>query len=228
VFALAVVLYELSTGRHPFGSRGSRARLLGRASTSGAIQRRSIELPGADELLAAIDAARAVPPSRHEPTLSPFLDRLLLAALARAPLERPSAPELVLRLVEGERSDWWRARLQPTAREDPEPEDGAETWPLVGREAELAALSDVYAGLGATHPPRAAVVWLVGPEGSGKWRLLTSFAERMRKRDSRRSCSTRAGARPTRAARPARCSCCSTAGSASPAGARRSRARWRA
>lgn len=182
VFALAVVLYELATGHHPFGSKSSKARLLGRASTSGAIQRRSIELPGADELLAAIDAARFLPPSRREPSLSPFLDRLLAAGLARAPAERPDADELVLRLVEGERSDWWRARNDPTTRTETEAEpDDTAAWPLVGREAELAQLAELYEGLAHATPARAAVVWLVGPEGSGKWRLMTSFAAAVRK-----------------------------------------------
>jgi len=178
VFALGVVLYELATGVHPFGSNRSKARLLGRISTSGAILVRSIELPGADELLSAIDAARFLPPSRFAPSLSPFLDQLLAATLARAPHERPSANEVGQHLAEGELGDWWSARIDPTQGSAGE-SDGRQAWPLVGRTDELALLSELQAGL-ADPARRAAIVWLVGPEGSGKWRLMTGFAEGVR------------------------------------------------
>ncbi len=176
VFALGLVLYELATGLHPFGHARAKARLLGHISSSRAILKSSIELPGADELLSAIDAARFVPPSRLAPSLSPFLDRLLAQTLARASAERPSASELGERLRQGERGEWWSARIDPGAGDH---NDEPYAWPLVGRDAELAVLSELHAGLAAAR--RAAVVWLVGPEGSGKWRLMTAFAEAMRK-----------------------------------------------
>jgi hypothetical protein len=172
-------MYELATGVHPFASQRSKARLLGRISTSGAIPARSIELPGADELLSAIDAARILPPSRLAPSLSPFLDQLLAATLARAPHERPSAGELGQHLAEGERGEWWSARIDPTLGAAGEG-DGRQAWPIVGRASELAVLGELHAGL-ASPLRRAAVVWLVGPEGSGKWRLMTAFAEGVRR-----------------------------------------------
>lgn len=175
VFALGIVLYELATGLHPF-TPASRRAALGRLSTSGAIVGRSLEQAGADELLAAIDAARFPPASRLVPTLSPFLDRLLEELLARAPEDRPSAQELAARLAAGEGGEWWQARRGDEAtREQADPT----AWPLVGREAELATLDGLYREV-AGDPPRAGVVWLVGPEGSGKWRLLTTFARRVR------------------------------------------------
>src|SRR6185503_16892104 len=52
-----------------------------------------------------------------------------------------------------------------------------------GRDAELAALGRLYGEIERGRQagaPRAAVAWLVGPEGSGKWRLMGVFAERVR------------------------------------------------
>jgi serine/threonine protein kinase/tetratricopeptide (TPR) repeat protein len=191
VFALALVIYELATGWHPFADSMERVGDSFTASgfSSGRPLRRSLEAPGADQLLAAIVSARYVPPSRLAPGLSPFLDAVLQQALARAPEKRPSAGELRERFVQGELGEWWRAQLDfsSSARRATRGEQDAEhLTPLVGRDAELEQLLDAcreaYAsdgGAAAAHGGRA--VWLIGPAGSGKSRLTSECALRARR-----------------------------------------------
>jgi hypothetical protein len=188
VWALAIVLYELASGVHPFDER-ARARfarepglaaLLGRST--GELLRRSLEAPGADELLASIALARYEPPSRLVPQLSPFLDHVLREALARDPARRPTAVSLARWLADGERGGWWTARRVETGEEfDATRAAESHLTPLVGRAEPLRRLRDAYAGVASTHA--GALAWLCGPDGSGKSRLVSALAESARELD---------------------------------------------
>jgi len=186
VFALGLVTYELSTGWHPFADHGDERSAAVTASgfSSGRPLRRSLDAPGADQLLAAIVSARYVPPSRFAPGLSPFLDALLAEVLARDPQRRPSAEELRQRLQQGELGEWWRAQLDFSSnarRATRGEQDAAHLTPLVGRESELDALLDACRAAFAPDASGGRALWLVGPVGSGKSRLASECALRARR-----------------------------------------------
>lgn len=176
VFALGLVLYELATGAHPCDPRAGGLQSGGLGRTSGRLLPRAIEEEGADAFLARLATARVQAASTLAPELSPFLDAVLLAALARSPEERPAAGELAIALSDGESGRWWRERAAASA---PAPLPADLELPLVGRDEEVALLEALLREVQRTE--KGAVAWLVGPEGSGKWRLAREFAARARR-----------------------------------------------
>lgn len=203
VFSLGVTLFELATGSHPFAADfvatvepgATVGGGTGRAGSSTLPMVRSLEAPGADRLLAAIASARYRPASRFVPQLSPFLDHVLGEALLRDPRQRPTARELARRLDEQESGAWWRARIDaggPSTAAALLERESPHLTPLAGREAELARISELYhAAVGddplakdpaqpAPAPARGGALWLEGPVGSGKSRLMSSFAAGVR------------------------------------------------
>jgi len=156
VFALGVVLYELVTGVHPFTAEG--------ADDTAAIFR-------------AITAGEAPLASTHSPTVSAFLDHLLVELLASDPAARPRAEELCVRLREGEGGSWWREEAE---RGEWGAGSTEEVISLIGREGDLQSLRDSWR---AIAPDRGGVVLLDGAAGSGKSRLVRSFADSVRVED---------------------------------------------
>ncbi len=71
LWALGVVLYEMTTGRRPFASN---------------------HLPTLVRTICHVDP---MPPTRHNPKLPPAVERLILRLLSREPLERPRTAESI-------------------------------------------------------------------------------------------------------------------------------------
>jgi tetratricopeptide (TPR) repeat protein len=183
VFALGVVLFELATGVHPLDPRADEIRTGPLRRTSGRLLPRAIEEEGADAYLARVATARVPAPSVLVPELSPFLDAAILSTLARAPELRAHPATLAEAFAGGESGTWWRARVHAGDPPEHAPRSVTVTGdrielPLVGREGDLRVLHALYDDM--LHAGRGALAWLVGPEGSGKWRVAREFTAHAR------------------------------------------------
>ncbi|MCB9879966.1 MAG: serine/threonine-protein kinase PknK [Planctomycetes bacterium] len=162
LYALGIVLFEVTTGQHPFAD----------ATT-------------ADEMLDA-HLHRSPPlPSHLRARVSPFLEQLLLDLLQKDPDDRPrSAAELARLLEQGERSDWWKRHeaQQPVLEAGRRllrmrrPAEAA----FVGRRDEL---DELDAMLAAARDGDGRVVAITGPEGIGRRRLCDEAMQRWLDRD---------------------------------------------
>jgi len=160
LYALGVVLYELSTGMHPF--------------------------PGDDAGLVIQSHMNVEPRAVAEinPQLTPFWEELLKVLLAKAPDDRfASASEVAGVLEAGEASDWWVERMRslraatrrPLRRVRIPRETG-----LYGRDEPLARLRSAF---GTACEGDGRVVLVEGEAGIGKTRLVDEFVAQLRTAD---------------------------------------------
>ncbi|MBL8722567.1 MAG: serine/threonine protein kinase [Planctomycetes bacterium] len=150
LYALGVVLFEVTTGRHPFHNAGT-----------------------ADEMMLAHRETPPPRPSHLRARISPLLEQVLLDLLQKDPDRRlKDAAELQRVLQQGEQSEYWRrhearAPALASGRRLLRMRRPADT-PFFGRTAELTAL-DAELALARTGVGRVVVV--SGPEGIGRRRL---------------------------------------------------------
>lgn len=150
VFSLGVVLYELTTGRHPFESD----------STLGTLH--------------AITTENVPSPREFIPETPPLLEQLLMAMLAKAESDRPTARDVegaLTSLTAGHlkaHSSTWPARTQRRPTNLP-----TQRTLLLGRAAELERIDELLLGSGTR------LLTLTGPGGTGKTRLAIQAAENL-------------------------------------------------
>lgn len=157
LYSLGVVLFEVTTGRHPFAQ----------------------ELTTVDDIIHAHLSQAPPRPSHLKPRISPLLERLIRDLLAKEPEARPtSALEVALALQHGERSHYWRRHEQraPTlaSRRRLRAMKRPAQARFVGRRQELAQLNQL---LRSAMDGRGAAVQISGPRGMGRRRLLDQFLE---------------------------------------------------
>jgi serine/threonine protein kinase/tetratricopeptide (TPR) repeat protein len=158
LFALGLVLYELSTGKHPFDD-GDLQRMLQRLLN---------------------EKARRV--SELNPQISVFFEETVNQLLQKDRERRfATASDLLHVLDAGEDSTWWKSRATAIRAETRRPLRRiriARETEIYGRDAELTILRDRF---GLASEGSAQVVLLEGEAGIGKSRLLDEFTAELQR-----------------------------------------------
>ncbi len=152
LYALGMMLYELSTGNHPFDED----------SASAVIHRQLNDSPAA--------------PSRLNPRISPFFEELVLTLLRKDPAERFETSDQLLEILSrGEASEWWQLRSgairEETRRSLRRIRIPRETK-LHGRSTETDRLRSFWEQV---RQGEGRVALLSGEAGIGKSRLVDEF-----------------------------------------------------
>ncbi len=155
--ALGVVLYELSTGQHPYRD---------------------------DQVSKVLRNILDVMPRKVgevNPRLSPFFEEVVHNLIAKDRGDRfATASELATALAEGEKSDWWGERATALRSETKRPLRRVRVpreTALYGRDDDLAKLHDLYERAKAGD---GQVLLIEGEAGIGKTRLVDEFVGRLR------------------------------------------------
>jgi tetratricopeptide (TPR) repeat protein len=152
LFALGILLYELSTGRHPFA--GQRDAVPPSLMTS----------------------RRPEPASVTRPELSPFFVELIAKLVEVDPDDRFASAEVTRGILEsGERSQWWHTReveVERSGRTRARRIQVTRDAGVHGRERELGRLR---ACMEVARTGSGQVVLLEGESGIGKTRLVDEF-----------------------------------------------------
>jgi serine/threonine protein kinase/predicted ATPase len=156
VFSLGVVLYELSTGRHPFESSNR---------------------PGNAGLLQAILFDDPQPPAGLNPTIPFSFETLILQMLSKDPRQRPTAEEVenALESLSASRRRVATATqgLVETSALSPRSTAGASRRrPMVGRDRER---TELFEGFESVNAGRGLIMGVAGEPGIGKTTIVEEF-----------------------------------------------------
>lgn len=157
IYALGVVMYEMATGKNPFGAAELSTVLT--QKVKGIVRR----------------------PRLVYRDLEPFLEEVILTCLRQDPAERfKSCEEMREVLRSGEVGEWWKKKTAggafPAAAKALKRLRPPREAPLVGRGTDLDALHQAYE---AARGGQARVILLAGGRGVGKSRLVHDFLEEL-------------------------------------------------